>query len=324
MISNPEKEIHRNQPLVSIGVPVYNGAEHIIEALESISKQIYLNFECHIINNASKDNTRKLVEEFIENKNDKRFFLHNYDEFADIISNWNRTVTHIVPEAVYFKVVQADDVIFPNAISTMVDLLEQYPSAGIGSAYRMVGTFPYGFGISYFDGFCQHGKDVLRKHLNNKAEITGSITQLIFRISELKKVQGYPQVFNPEEYHIDTRLAYEMFYISDLVFAFEALSFTRRHDGAETTTTVNKFNTLLHGKESRLSRFKPFYPEIEKHYQQTRRKYAYFILKQKLAGNKACIKWHDKFLKRKFTMREYLQGILHESKLSAIFPFRYK
>jgi glycosyltransferase involved in cell wall biosynthesis len=302
-------------PLVSICVPVYNGAQFIGEALESIRNQIYTNFECHIINNASNDGTQQVAEEF--QKKDPRFFVHTYTDFVDITANWNRTVHHISPKAKYFKVVQADDVIFAESVNTMVDLMEKYPQAGIGSSYRLVGKTVYGSGMDYFKGNLVSGMEILRLHLMDKAEITGSVTQLFFRVETLKKVPDYPLIFSSDDLHFDTRLAYEMFLISDLVFSFSILNLTRRHENATTITTVEKFNTLLHAKETRLHRFKQYFPEIEERYKNVRRNYAYFFLKNRLMLKNECIDWHQKRLKRNFSLNEYLTGALMENRFGA-------
>jgi glycosyltransferase involved in cell wall biosynthesis len=234
--------LHKNAPLVSICIPVYNGARFITQVLESIRNQTYVNLKCHIVNNASTDDTEKFSLEM--EKNDERFKVHTYNDFANIVTNWNRTVNHIDNDAKYFKVVQADDYLAPDSIESMVDLMEKYPSAGIGTSYRIIGDKVYGFGINYFEGNFHNGKNMLLRHLFEKTEVTGSITQLFFRIEHLKKVETFPQIFNPEEFHDDTRLAYEMMFLSDMVFAFKILNFTRRHQGAETITTVDKHNTL--------------------------------------------------------------------------------
>lgn len=306
---------NNTQPLVSICVPVYNGAKFIGEALESIRNQIYTNFECHIINNASNDGTRQIVEEF--EKKDTRFFLHNYTDFVDMTTNWNRTVNHISPQAKYFKVVQADDIIFPESVSTLVGLMEKYPQAGIGSSYRMVGKLVYGSGMDYFKGNLFNGMEILKMHLMDKVEITGSITQLFFRIDRLKEIPDYPQIFSSDDLHFDTRLAYEMFLVSDLVFSFSILNLTRRHENATTVTTVEKYNTLLHAKETRLYRFKQYFPEIEERYKNVRRNYAYFFLKNRLMLKSDCIDWHQKRLKRNFSLNEYLTGALLENRFGA-------
>jgi hypothetical protein len=76
---------------------------------------------------------------------------------------------------------------------------------------------------------------------------------------------------------------------------------------------VLKFNTFLHGKESRLYRFKSLYPEIEKEYKNTRKRYAYYLFKNFLKGRRDCLKWHKEHLLRKITFKEYIQGILSEN-----------
>jgi glycosyltransferase involved in cell wall biosynthesis len=309
-----KEELKPQRPVVSICIPVYNGGKFIGELLESIKKQTYPYFKCHIVNNASTDNTEETVHATVSD--DKRFELHTYKEFADINTNWNRTVNHIDAEATYFKVVQADDFLFPDSLESMVELMEKHPTAGIGTSYRIIGDRVYGSGINYSEGSFHNGKDILLRHLKDKAEVTGSITQLFFRVEHLKKVHTYPVIFHPEEYHDDTRLAYEMFFASDMVFCFKPLNFTRRHQGAETTTTVERYNTLLQGKESRLYRFKEFYPELEKNYARLRRRYAYFMFKCYLKNQRDTIAWHNKFLKRKFTTREMLNGFIWENGLS--------
>ncbi len=302
------------KPLVIIAIPVYNGSKYILEALESINNQTYENFECHIINNASTDETEQLVKDFIKGNN--RFRLHTYPEFVDLISNWNRTVNHIPPEAKYFKIVPADDYLFPESLETMVNLMEKYTNAGIGSSYRLDGTKVDCYGIDYFKGECQIGKDILLDQLMEKAEITGSATQLMFRIEHLRKLSSYPAIFVKEAYHTDTRLAYEVLFISDLVFSFKVLNYTRRHNKAQTLTTVKKFSTPLQHKESTLFRFKDYYPELERKYSEVRRDYAYFLFKKIIFNDKECLKWHSRFLIRKIKLSEYIAGIFLRNKIS--------
>lgn len=52
----------------SIIMPTYNDAETIIDSIESLVNQTYLNWELLISNDGSTDNTRSLLKEFI-NKN---------------------------------------------------------------------------------------------------------------------------------------------------------------------------------------------------------------------------------------------------------------
>jgi glycosyltransferase involved in cell wall biosynthesis len=54
----------RNKPLVSIGMPVYNGEKFIREALDSLLAQTFTDFELIISDNASTDNTEAICLEY--------------------------------------------------------------------------------------------------------------------------------------------------------------------------------------------------------------------------------------------------------------------
>jgi glycosyltransferase involved in cell wall biosynthesis len=308
--------MNTDEPLVVIGVPVYNGEKYIIDALESIKIQTYKNFKCHIVNNASTDRTEQLVQEFVTS--DPRFKLHSYNEFIDITGNWNRTVQYIDEETKYFKVVQADDVIFPDSLNCHVTLMEKYPGAGLASSYRMIGDRPKGYGLDYFKGNCWNGKEMLLKHLKNEASVIGSNTQNFYRVEHLKKLPFYPEIFLRDDLHFDNRLAYELMLISDLVFSFSITSLTRRQPDSATVTTGKKLNTLIHGRETRLNRFREHFPELNKNYAILRRRYAYFLLINYLMFNKKCIQWHRQNLKRKIKFSEYVAGIFCENIFSRL------
>ncbi|MGB5417239.1 glycosyltransferase family 2 protein [Algibacter sp.] len=60
-----------NNPLVSVIIPCYNQAQFLDEALHSVYKQNYANWECIIVNDGSVDDTKAIAEAWA-NK-DKRF-----------------------------------------------------------------------------------------------------------------------------------------------------------------------------------------------------------------------------------------------------------
>ena len=51
-------------PLVSIGMPVYNGERYLAEAIESLLAQDYQNMEIIICDNASTDTTPQICQQF--------------------------------------------------------------------------------------------------------------------------------------------------------------------------------------------------------------------------------------------------------------------
>jgi glycosyltransferase involved in cell wall biosynthesis len=54
------------QPLVTIGIPVYNGEEYIRSALDSLLSQQYKNIKIIISDNASTDHTAEICKYYLE------------------------------------------------------------------------------------------------------------------------------------------------------------------------------------------------------------------------------------------------------------------
>ena len=65
----------RNEPLVSVVTPVYNGADFLEECIESVLKQTYGNFEYLIVNNCSKDRTLDIALSYAQK--DSRIRVHD-------------------------------------------------------------------------------------------------------------------------------------------------------------------------------------------------------------------------------------------------------
>ncbi len=299
---------NKSSGFVSIGVPVYNGEEFLFDALTSIQNQTYKNWECHIVNNCSTDKTKDIAKEF--ERKDNRFHLHNYEEYYPVVQNWNRMANHISPDAEYFKVVQADDLIMSEYLEEMINVMIQFPSIGMTSSYRMDGNVIKCDGLDLLEGNFYKGKDLLLRHLKEEVDISGSITTLLFRIKYLKQVPDYPKIFNEKDLHCDTLLAFHFMNIADVGFVFKVLSYTRWHKNAYTSRFNVKFNTFYNSKENRLFTFKYLDPSLEKDYKDHRKRYAYQFIMQKISGKKDSVAWHKKYLSRKFTVGEYIAALM--------------
>lgn len=298
----------QNEPFVFIGVPVYNGGAYLEECLQSILNQTYGNWECAIIDNQSKDNTNKIAQEFV--KRDNRFKLYLNDEFVDQTTNWNISYSKTPADAKYFKIVCADDWLFPEYFKKMVPLLEEKPDTGFCSSYRIDGDRIRCDGLDYYKGNFFNGREILIKQLHNQLDITGSVNTLLYRVETLKKLDYHPNIFLPNVYHIDTILAFDLLNISNVAFAYQVLSYTRRHNETYTALISNRFKTSYYLLEREIRKFLEIDPGLKKLHKNLRMDYAYFLILKRLKNDKDCIAWHRKFSSANLGFNEYLKAVL--------------
>ncbi len=69
-----------NSPIISIILPVYNGEPFINEAIESILNQVFKDFELIIVNDASTDNTEKIINEYAQKDNRIRIITNEVNK----------------------------------------------------------------------------------------------------------------------------------------------------------------------------------------------------------------------------------------------------
>jgi glycosyltransferase involved in cell wall biosynthesis len=114
-------------PLVSIGMPVYNGEPYIRKALDSLLAQSYEHFELIISDNASVDETMRICHEYAER--DPRIRIHRQSHNMGIQKNF-LTVLELA-QGKYFMWAGVDDYWLPEFVKTLVDELESHPEAAV-------------------------------------------------------------------------------------------------------------------------------------------------------------------------------------------------
>ncbi|HID29927.1 MAG TPA: glycosyltransferase family 2 protein, partial [Desulfobacterales bacterium] len=65
------------QPEFSVIIPVFNGAQFLLEALESVSRQTLQSWECIIIDDGSEDDSVALSEAWAENTGHPVKIMHH-------------------------------------------------------------------------------------------------------------------------------------------------------------------------------------------------------------------------------------------------------
>jgi glycosyltransferase involved in cell wall biosynthesis len=112
-------------PLLSIGVPTYNGERYLAEALESALRQDYPNIEVLVSDTASTDSTPEICRRF---ESDSRVRYERSPETTSPSANFHRVLE--MAQGTYFTWLAHDDLLSnPAYASTLVEALEANPDA---------------------------------------------------------------------------------------------------------------------------------------------------------------------------------------------------
>ncbi|MFW6025205.1 MAG: glycosyltransferase family 2 protein [Candidatus Woesearchaeota archaeon] len=116
------------KPLVSVIMPAYNASDFIEEAIDSILKQTYTNFEFIIIDDSSTDNTWEIINSY----NDKRIKAYQNKENSGVVKTRNRGFD--IAKGEYYAIFDSDDISMPNRLEEQVRFLEEHDDYGaVGS-----------------------------------------------------------------------------------------------------------------------------------------------------------------------------------------------
>ncbi|MES3630518.1 MAG: glycosyltransferase family 2 protein [Longimonas sp.] len=121
-------------PRVSIGLPVYNGAAYLQEALDSVLSQTFTDFELIICDNASTDATEAICRAAAER--DSRIRYERHPENLGAAKNYNSTLARA--RAPYFRWMCHDDVLAPTCIEACVDVLDTHPNVVVAHTKTQV------------------------------------------------------------------------------------------------------------------------------------------------------------------------------------------
>lgn len=117
-----------NNPKVTVLMPAYNAAKYIGEAIASVLKQTFTDFELLIINDGSTDETANIVRSF----DDPRIVLVTQNN-KGVAAALNLGLTYA--RAPYIARFDADDVCYPNRLKIQYDFITAYPQYSVvGSA----------------------------------------------------------------------------------------------------------------------------------------------------------------------------------------------
>jgi glycosyltransferase involved in cell wall biosynthesis len=123
-------------PLVSIGLPVYNGENYVAEAIQCVRNQTFSNWELIICDNSSTDHTFDLCRQLADD--DNRIRVYQNPRNMGVSFNYNEVFRR--SQGKFFKWAAHDDLFAPRFIAKCVEELDE--------DQRVVLVFPK---LSYVD-----------------------------------------------------------------------------------------------------------------------------------------------------------------------------
>ena len=223
-------------PLVSVVTPVYNTDEYLEECIKSVLSQTYSNFEYIILDNCSTDSSLEIARKHASL--DKRIKVIQNTSFLNQIQNYNQSVRHISEESKYCKIVQADDALYPDCLSQMVEVAESDPGIGMVGAFTLLDfgerADVYLMGLPY-PQTSHNGLKICQRYLLEGFDVFGSPTATLLR-SDI--VRSRKNLYNENSAVDDTSLCVEVLQQWNFGFCHQVLTYTRRSN--ESFMTVLK------------------------------------------------------------------------------------
>lgn len=109
-------------PLVSIIVPTYNRASIIPETIQSIINQTYVNWECIIVDDNSDDNTKIVIDRYIDKYTNIKYYKLPDNRLSG--GNAARNFGFEKCSGEYVTWLDSDDIIISSKIESQINLIK--------------------------------------------------------------------------------------------------------------------------------------------------------------------------------------------------------
>ena len=186
------------EPLVTILFPVFNAEDFLVEALDSLFKQTYTNFEILAINDGSTDSSRSILESISDN----RMRIVDNEKNIGLIKTLNLGIP--LSNGKYIVRADADDICLPMRLEKQVSFMESKPNVGIsGTGF---GSFGTNIPLTELGHFSADHNEIKFRHLYQIHLMHG--TSIWKRATFLSNdIQFDPDFAHAEDYDLFDRLS---------------------------------------------------------------------------------------------------------------------
>lgn len=182
---------------ISVVIPLYNKASHIVAALESIASQAFPASEIVIVDDGSTDNGAEIAQQSAANIDIPVRIIRQRNQGVSVARN--NGVAAATSE--YIAFLDADDTWLPLFLDEMVNLIETYPYAGLyASRYQCVAEEGEYFDANInMDLIAKNGFNPDGMLLSNYFEVAAQgdlpfmVSSLVIAKSFFKRIGGFPE-----------------------------------------------------------------------------------------------------------------------------------
>ncbi|HWB58757.1 MAG TPA: glycosyltransferase, partial [Chthoniobacteraceae bacterium] len=180
-------------PKISVCIDVYNYEAFLPEAIESVLRQDFTDFEVIVCDDCSKDRSFEIAQEYA--RKDSRVIALRNEKNLGMVRNRNAALRPAKGE--YIKVLHADDFLCTNdALRKMAGILDANPGVSmvacamqfVDPASRDMGRWTY-----FEDREIINGTTVIAKSLREQRNFFGGPSAVMYRRS--KGLRGFDETF---------------------------------------------------------------------------------------------------------------------------------
>jgi glycosyltransferase involved in cell wall biosynthesis len=213
-------------PEVSVIIPTYNSDGMVVDAIDSVLRQTYKDYEIIVVDDGSTDNTRELIASYGEQVR----YIYQENSHISVARNHGFRVS----TGKYIAQLDADDLWLPDKLEKQIEILTKYPEAG----------------MVYCDSYiCDYGQEDRRDQIYSKLYVparSGRVFEYFFKTNPLctssavisrsvwKKVGGLDETIRGGQ---DVEFFMRISAFEPVYFCSESMMIYRRH-GKNTSSAI--------------------------------------------------------------------------------------
>lgn len=247
--------------LVSIIVPNYNHERYLRKRLDSILNQTFIDFECILLDDASSDNSVKILQEYVNRDSRFKLFVNRLNS-GSTFAQWNYGVS--LSKGKYIWIAESDDFADPELLQILVNRIEENPevvlaysqSMQIDSEGELLDEWKYSDPF-FHKAFTQNGTDFIYDHLLYTNLIPNASAVVFSRKAYIDVGLAVPTLVNNGDWHLWLKILT----LGSVSYSPYILNYFRQHAKSVTykakqdVSYLNSFDTRIAYLRSQYNQF---------------------------------------------------------------------